>query len=128
MDALQQLARYLSAIQGRKNLIWFSGSFPIPFDRNPNRPLPFLAVRNYEDEIRKTRQFLTAARAADAGIACGKSVAARDGGEPDSRKGQIARGSFGSAVGVGGPASDLDSQNGFSFHLSVTSVTRAGMV
>ena len=28
IEALQQLARYLSAIPGRKNLIWFSGSFP----------------------------------------------------------------------------------------------------
>jgi hypothetical protein len=64
MDALQQLARYLSAIQGRKNLIWFSGSFPISFDPDPDQPLPFLAVRNYEDELRKTSELLTAARVA----------------------------------------------------------------
>jgi VWFA-related protein len=64
MDALQQLARYLSAIQGRKNLIWFSGSFPISFDPDPEQPLPFLAVRNYEDELRKTSELLTAARVA----------------------------------------------------------------
>ena len=64
MDALQQLARYLSAIQGRKNVIWFSGSFPISFDPDPDQPLPFLAVRNYEDEMRKTSELLTAARVA----------------------------------------------------------------
>ncbi len=29
LDAMNLLARYLSAIPGRKNLIWFSGSFPI---------------------------------------------------------------------------------------------------
>ncbi len=29
LNALSQLARYLSIIPGRKNLIWFSGSFPI---------------------------------------------------------------------------------------------------
>jgi VWFA-related protein len=62
MDALQHLARYLSAIQGRKNLIWFSGSFPISFDPDPDQALPFLAVRNYETEIRKTSELLTAAR------------------------------------------------------------------
>ncbi len=28
LEALQQLARYLSAVPGRKNVIWFSGSFP----------------------------------------------------------------------------------------------------
>jgi len=29
LDALNQLARYLGGIPGRKNLMWFSGSFPI---------------------------------------------------------------------------------------------------
>jgi VWFA-related protein len=29
LDALDQLGRYLSTVPGRKNLIWFSGSFPI---------------------------------------------------------------------------------------------------
>lgn len=29
LKALEQLARYLSAVPGRKNLIWFSGAFPI---------------------------------------------------------------------------------------------------
>jgi VWFA-related protein len=63
-DALQQLARYLSAIPGRKNLIWFSGSFPISLNPDPDQALPFLAVRNYEDDVRKTSQLLTAARVA----------------------------------------------------------------
>ena len=64
MDAMQQLARYLSAIPGRKNLIWFSGSFPITLDPDPDQPLPFLAVRTYADQIRKTSDLLTAARVA----------------------------------------------------------------
>lgn len=64
LDAMQQLARYLSAIPGRKNLIWFSGSFPISFDPDPDQALPFLAVRNYEDEVRKASELLTAARVA----------------------------------------------------------------
>jgi len=29
LQFLGQLARYLAALPGRKNLIWFSGSFPI---------------------------------------------------------------------------------------------------
>lgn len=29
LEALQQLARYLAVIPGRKNVLWFSGSFPI---------------------------------------------------------------------------------------------------
>jgi VWFA-related protein len=29
LEAMQQLARYLSAVPGRKNLIWFSGAFPL---------------------------------------------------------------------------------------------------
>jgi hypothetical protein len=35
LAALRQIARYLSAIAGRKNLIWFSGSFPLFIDRGP---------------------------------------------------------------------------------------------
>ena len=64
MDAMQQLARYLSAIPGRKNLIWFSGSFPITVDPNGDQPEPFLNVRNYSDLMRRTSELLTAARVA----------------------------------------------------------------
>jgi VWFA-related protein len=64
LDAMQQLARYLSAIPGRKNLIWFSASFPISLNPDPDQPLPFLAVRTYEDDVRKTSELLTAARVA----------------------------------------------------------------
>ena len=28
-EAMNYIARYLAGIPGRKNLIWFSGSFPI---------------------------------------------------------------------------------------------------
>jgi len=38
LDAMNSLARYLAALPGRKNLIWFSGSFPIDImpDLNKN--------------------------------------------------------------------------------------------
>ena len=64
LDAMQQLARYLSAIPGRKNVIWFSGSFPITVDPNGDQPDPFQSVRNYSDDMRRTSELLTAARVA----------------------------------------------------------------
>ncbi|HZZ39153.1 MAG TPA: VWA domain-containing protein [Acidobacteriaceae bacterium] len=41
--ALDALGRYLSPIPGRKNLIWFSGAFPISFaeDLQPGEGLPY---------------------------------------------------------------------------------------
>jgi VWFA-related protein len=63
-DAMQQLARYLSAIPGRKNLIWFSGSFPISLDPDLSLPHPSQVERNYMDVVRETTQLLAAARVA----------------------------------------------------------------
>ena len=34
MDALQQLSRFLAGVPGRKNLMWFSGSFPVFIQRD----------------------------------------------------------------------------------------------
>ncbi len=64
MEALQQLARYLSAIPGRKNLIWFSGSFPISLDPDLTLEDPTRSVRNYLEQVRETSQLLSAARVA----------------------------------------------------------------
>jgi VWFA-related protein len=64
LDAMQQLARYLSAIPGRKNLIWFSGSFPIALDPDETLSSPFDAVRTYADQVRETSDLLAAARVA----------------------------------------------------------------
>ncbi len=36
LDAFNQLARYMSMLPGRKNLIWFSGSFPINILPDPD--------------------------------------------------------------------------------------------
>ncbi len=59
LAALRQIARYLSAIPGRKNLIWFSGSFPLLINRGPNT-----ARSNYADDVRETDRLLAAARIA----------------------------------------------------------------
>jgi VWFA-related protein len=63
LDALQQLARYLSAIPGRKNVIWFSGSFPLTIapenvaEENSSR-----ALRSYSEQVRETIKMLSDAR------------------------------------------------------------------
>jgi len=64
LDALQQLARYLSGIPGRKNVIWFSGSFPAGIVPDSDLPDPFSGARNFQDEIRKTTDLLTTAHVA----------------------------------------------------------------
>ncbi|MGA8089795.1 MAG: VWA domain-containing protein [Terracidiphilus sp.] len=63
LQAMQLLARYLSAVPGRKNLIWFSGSFPIALGPDPgNQSLQ--NVRSYAEQVSATSDLLSAARIA----------------------------------------------------------------
>ncbi len=64
LRAMQQLARYLAGIPGRKNVIWFSSSFPISIFPNLVSPEAFDAMRQYEEEMQKTASLLTAAQVA----------------------------------------------------------------
>jgi VWFA-related protein len=64
LDAMKQLARYLSVIPGRKNLIWFSGSFPLAIDPGATLQDEFSVMRNYSDELRQTDDMLSSARVA----------------------------------------------------------------
>ena len=67
LQAMRELARYLSGIPGRKNVIWFSASFPIAIVPDPNAaPLfdPFSVMREYQDEVRETSAVLGGARVA----------------------------------------------------------------
>ena len=79
LDALNQLARYMSALPGRKNLIWFSGSFPVNILPDPdvltaaanssstsgaNMPDPFAGVASMEDEFRETVDLLSRSQVA----------------------------------------------------------------
>jgi VWFA-related protein len=64
LDAMKNLARYLSAIPGRKNLIWFSGSFPLSIDPDSTLQSPFEAMRTYSADVRQTDDMLSAARVA----------------------------------------------------------------
>jgi VWFA-related protein len=66
LDAMNQLARYLSSIPGRKNLIWFSGSFPISVlpDTTGNLNDPFAVVADNEKEFRDTVNLLARSQVA----------------------------------------------------------------
>jgi VWFA-related protein len=54
LDALNQLARMLGKLPGRKNLIWLSGSFPINIQPDGEQPTPFAAAASSEPEYRQT--------------------------------------------------------------------------
>jgi VWFA-related protein len=72
LEALAQIGRYLSTIPGRKNLIWFSASFPLQIDPDASQsptsgssPLdPFSPMRDYSDQVKQTDSLLSAARVA----------------------------------------------------------------
>jgi VWFA-related protein len=69
LTALQQLAHYLSAVPGRKNLIWFSGSFPLALGTDDPTSAsssadPLKNMRGYADDLRHTSETLSTARVA----------------------------------------------------------------
>jgi VWFA-related protein len=64
LDAMKQLGLYLSAIPGRKNLIWFTGSIPAALDPQGSLASPFQDMVSYSNDVRKTNDLLTAARVA----------------------------------------------------------------
>jgi VWFA-related protein len=64
LRAFQQLARYLAGIPGRKNVIWFSGSFPISIFPDQNMLDPYDAQRHYSAEIKRTTGLMAAAQVA----------------------------------------------------------------
>jgi VWFA-related protein len=64
LDAMQELGRYLAAIPGRKNLIWFSGSFPLGIDPDATLGDAFSGMRQYTEAVKQTDDLLAAARVA----------------------------------------------------------------
>ena len=64
LSAFQQLARYLSAYPGRKNVIWVSGSFPIVLFGDSASSNPSVTPRMYMNEIQRTADLCTAAQIA----------------------------------------------------------------
>ena len=64
LDAFNSLAHYLATFPGRKNLIWFSGSFPLNVLPNPALENPFAVANLNEDEFRETTNLLAKAQVA----------------------------------------------------------------
>jgi VWFA-related protein len=64
LNALNQLARYMSHLPGRKNLIWFSGSFPINILPDGDLQNPFAIMDSAEDEFRETVDLLSGSQVA----------------------------------------------------------------
>lgn len=58
LQAFKELSAYLSGMPGRKNIIWFSGSFPIFIQPDISLQNPFSASRTYDKEIRETTNLL----------------------------------------------------------------------
>jgi VWFA-related protein len=56
LDALNQLARYLGQLPGRKNVIWFSTAFPISI--HPDGIEPTDTIPGFVDEFRETVNLL----------------------------------------------------------------------
>jgi VWFA-related protein len=64
IDAMEQLARYLATVPGRKNLIWYTGSVPITIEPDPTQTDPTSSMRNYGARMTKLAALMTLARVA----------------------------------------------------------------
>ena len=62
LEALQQIARYLAGVPGRKNLIWFLGSYPPCLPATVGTQELTVGGCPYEDMARKTVDLLAASR------------------------------------------------------------------
>ena len=64
LSAFDQLARYLSGMPGRKNVMWLSGSFPVAVMPNPDLKNPTQAARDFSGAVNHTAGLLANARVA----------------------------------------------------------------
>lgn len=66
LDAMNLLAHFLSTIPGRKNLIWFSGGFPLSImpDTTDANVDPFIGMANSELEYRETARLFASSQIA----------------------------------------------------------------
>lgn len=64
LDAFNSIGHYLSNFPGRKNVLWFSGSFPLSIEPNPTVNNDLSAMEDVNDEIRETTNLLTRAQVA----------------------------------------------------------------
>lgn len=85
LQALEQLARYLAGIPGRKNLIWIASSFPVSIFPTVKEQQSFSHGLGFTRTVRETASLLTASKVAvypvDAqGIHIDRSMDADSGG------------------------------------------------
>ena len=64
LEAMNYIARYLAGVPVAKNLIWFSGSFPISVSPTGKDKQQTDAMRQYGPAIRKTADLLTLSKVA----------------------------------------------------------------
>jgi len=64
IDAMMLLARYLSGISGRKNIVWLSASFPIAINLSPVSNNPWIDNPNYTYKIKRATNLLADAQVA----------------------------------------------------------------
>jgi VWFA-related protein len=64
IDAMMLLARYLSGISGRKNMVWLSASFPIALSMGPISSNPSIDNPNYTYKIKRATNLLAEAQVA----------------------------------------------------------------
>jgi VWFA-related protein len=64
IDAMMLLARYLSGISGRKNIVWLSASFPIAINLGPVSSNPAIDNPNYTYKVKRATNLLADAQVA----------------------------------------------------------------
>ena len=64
VDAFAQLARYLSGVPGRKNVVWLSASFPLGIFPNSDLTSAFSEMRDYSQTMKKAANLLADAHVA----------------------------------------------------------------
>jgi VWFA-related protein len=64
LQALNYLGRYLAAVPGRKNLIWFASSFPVTIFPSPKEKQSFGQIREYSAALKETADLLTVSKVA----------------------------------------------------------------
>lgn len=64
LDAFQQLAHFLAGIPGRKNVVWFSGAFPVAILPNPDLTYAFVVQTDNQAAVKKTDALLASAQVA----------------------------------------------------------------
>jgi VWFA-related protein len=64
LQALNYMARYLAGVPGRKNLIWFSNSFPVTVFPGAKEKQPGSQIREYSAALKETADLLTVSKVA----------------------------------------------------------------